>query len=625
MIYLDKIKSPADLKKLNISELPILANEIRSFLLENVSKTGGHLASNLGVVELTLALHYCFNCPVDKIVWDVGHQAYTHKILTGRKDNFSTLRKLDGLSGFPKTEESKYDSFNTGHSSTSISAAIGLATARDLNGDNYNVVAVIGDGSLTGGLVYEALNNAGRNNTKVIIIVNDNEMSISQNVGNISHYLSEIRTTQKYNEVKNDIQGFFDNMPVMGKKFNGALKRVKSSIKYAVVPNIMFEEFGLKYFGPFDGHDINKLITVFEQVKKINKPIMLHIRTKKGKGYKYAEENPSKFHGVAKFDLKTGQAETSKKIETYSEVFGKTMVQLANKNKKLVAISAAMIPGTKLDFFAKTYPDRMFDVGIAEEHAVTFAAGMAINGFTPVFAVYSTFMQRCYDQILHDVCLQNLHVIFAVDRAGIVGSDGETHQGIYDLSFMSHIPNLTVMSPKSGNELRKMLDFAINECKGPVAIRYPRGIAQNLFDEINSPIKLGKSQIIYEGKHIALISDGNMMFTMKKVYDNLKERGYDPTLINARFISPVDDEMLEKLKKNHKYIFTAEDNIVSGGMGSKILQKAVEKGISNMIFHNFAFPDTFVEQGTRNELFERYNLDSKEITKKIISILGDKR
>lgn len=625
MIYLDKIKSPADLKKLNISELPILADEIRSFLLENVSKTGGHLASNLGVVELTLALHYCFNCPVDKIVWDVGHQAYTHKILTGRKDNFPTLRKLDGLSGFPKTEESKYDAFDTGHSSTSISAAIGLATARDLSGDNYNVVAVIGDGSLTGGLVYEALNNAGRNNTKVIIIVNDNEMSISQNVGNISHYLSEIRTTQKYNEVKNDIQGFFDNMPVMGKKFNGALKRVKSSIKHAVVPNIMFEEFGLKYFGPFDGHDINKLITVFEQVKKINKPIMLHIRTKKGKGYKYAEENPSKFHGVAKFDLKTGQAETSKKVETYSEVFGKTMVQLANKNKKLVAISAAMVPGTKLDFFAKTYPDRMFDVGIAEEHAVTFAAGMAINGFTPVFAVYSTFMQRCYDQILHDVCLQNLHVIFAVDRAGIVGSDGETHQGIYDLSFMSHIPNLTVMSPKSGDELRKMLSFAINECKGPVAIRYPRGIAQSLFDEINSPIKLGKSQIIYEGKDIALISDGNMMFTMKKVYDNLKEKGYNPTLINARFISPVDAEMLEKLKKNHKYIFTAEDNIVSGGMGSKILQKAVEKGISNIIFHNFAFPDTFVEQGTRNELFERYNLDSKGITKKIISILGDKR
>lgn len=622
MGILENINLPDDLKKLNIDDLPFLSDEIRDFLIDSISKTGGHLASNLGVVELTIALHYCFNCPKDKFIWDVGHQAYVHKILTGRKALFNTLRKKDGLSGFPKTVESPYDSFNTGHSSTSISAAIGFAEARDLKGENFDVVSIIGDGSMTGGLVYEAMNNAGRNNTKLLIVLNDNQMSISQNVGAMSKYLSELRTAPKYIEVKTDVQKFLNNFPVVGGKVTRVLEKTKEGIKYALVPTVMFEQLGIKYIGPIDGHDIRKLINVLNKIKKMNQPVLLHVLTVKGKGYSEAEKFPSKFHGIGSFDVKTGNSISSKKGETYSEIFGRTMVKLAAKNKKIVAVTAAMPTGTGLDFFSKMYPKRIFDVGIAEEHAVTFSAGMAKNGLIPVFAVYSTFLQRSYDQIVHDVCLQNLHVIFAIDRAGIVGDDGETHQGIYDLSFLSHIPNLVVMAPKNKYEFVEMINFAVNY-KGPIALRYPKGQASDILGENMPPVELGKAEFIYSGKDIAVISVGSMMDTALEVCKKLENDGYTPTLINARFINPVDSEMIEKLRNNCSYIFTIEDNIYSGGFGSKVVQKLAEKMIINKIIYNFSFPDSFVEHGSREQLFYEYNLDSDSIYSKIISIVKE--
>lgn len=620
MSYLEKIKSPEDLKKLSVDELEILAKEIRRFLVSSISKTGGHLASNLGVVELTIAMHYCFDCPKDKFIWDVGHQAYTHKILTGRGDKFSTLRKYGGLSGFPKTEESPYDAFNTGHSSTSISAALGLAKARDLLNEDYNVVSVIGDGSMTGGLVYEAMNNAGRNNTKLLIILNDNQMSISKNVGAMSKYLSELRTAPKYLEAKNDIYKFFDNIPVVGGKVNKVLEKAKEGIKYALVPNIMFEQLGIKYIGPIDGHDIGKLINVINRTKAMKQPVLLHVITKKGKGYKNAEKNPSAFHGVSCFDVKTGEATKAKNGETYSEVFGKTMVRLADKNKKVTAITAAMPLGTGLEFFSKTYPKRTFDVGIAEEHAVTFSAGLAKSGFIPVFAVYSTFLQRSYDQIVHDVCLQNLHVVFAIDRAGIVGDDGETHQGIYDLSFLSHIPNLKLLAPRNKAELEDMLDYAINRQNGPVAIRYPKGcVSEN--DGIIEKINDDSFEVIKKGENIALLPIGTMADTALEVCGKLENDGFKPTIINPRFISPISNSLLEELKENYKYIFTIEDNIFSGGFGSKLCQNMVQKNIMDKLIHCFSFPDTFVEQGSKAILYEKYGLDSDSIYEKIKELI----
>lgn len=623
MGYLDLIKSPKDLKKLNIEQLKELSIEIRKFLLNSISKTGGHLASNLGVVELTIALHYCFNCPKDKFIWDVGHQAYTHKILTGRKEMFDTLRKKDGLSGFPKTEESIYDAFNTGHSSTSISAAIGLASARDLNGDNYNVVSIIGDGSMTGGLVYEAMNNAGRNNTKLVIVLNDNQMSISKNVGAMSKYLSELRSAPKYIEVKNDVQKFLSTVPVVGTKVNNFLEKTKEGIKYALVPTVMFEQLGIKYIGPIDGHNMNKLINVLSKVKRINQPVLLHVLTTKGKGYLEAEKFPSKYHGVSKFDINTGKPYKKDNKETYSDVFGKTMVKMAARNKKIVAVTAAMPLGTGLEFFSKTYPSRTFDVGIAEEHAVTFSAGMAINGYIPVFAVYSTFLQRSYDQILHDVCMQNLHVIFAIDRAGIVGDDGETHQGIYDLSYLSHIPNMTIIAPKNKNEMISMINFAV-KYNAPIAIRYPKGSVSELFCDLDNEILYGKSETIYDGEDIAVISLGNMIDTSYKVYKKLTEKGYSTALINARFVSPVDKDLVLSFKDKYKYIFTVEDNIFSGGFGSKIMQSMFEYNIFNKFIHVFSFPDTYVSQGTKEEIYSKYGLDEISIYNKIISIIENK-
>jgi len=623
MRYLDNINFPDDLKKLKKSELPILAGEIREFLINSVSKTGGHLASNLGVVELTLALHYCFDFLKDKIVWDVGHQSYTHKILTGRKNKFNTLRKKDGLSGFPKRTESDYDAFDTGHSSTSISSGLGLAQARDLSGEKYNVISVIGDGSMTGGLVYEALNNAARNNTKFIIILNDNQMSISKNVGAMSKYLTELRSAPKYIEVKKDVSELLNNLPIFGSKVNRVLEKTKDGIKYALLPTVMFEQLGIKYIGPIDGHDINGLINVLNRVKKFNKPVLIHVLTIKGKGYANAEKYPSKYHGIGPFDVTTGMPFSKKNGETYSEVFGRVLCALSAKNKKIVAVTAAMPLGTGLDFFSKVYSKRFFDVGIAEEHAVTFAAGMARGGFVPVFAVYSTFLQRSYDQILHDVCIQRLHVVFALDRAGIVGDDGETHQGIYDLSYLSHMPNMTVIAPKNKLEFEKMIEFAVNKFDGPIAIRYPKGVASNIFESFDSEIEFGKSEYIFDGKDIALIFVGNMADTVFEVYNRLVINGYNPALINARFVSPIDIDLVKDIENRFEYIFTIEDNINSGGFGCNLNLALINNRVFGKKIYNFSFPDVFVKQGSKDEIYKEYGLNSESIFKSIISLINE--
>lgn len=619
MTYLDRINSPEDLKKLEVKKLDKLAEEIRVFLINSVSKTGGHLASNLGVVELTIALHYCFNCPKDKIIWDVGHQAYTHKILTGRKNEFVSLRKLDGLSGFPQIKESPYDSFTTGHSSTSVSAALGIAMGRDLKGESFNVVSVLGDGAMTGGLVYEAMNNAGRSNAKMLIVLNDNQMSISENVGAISRYLSELRTTEKYMDAKSDIKKTLDKVPVVGHSLTNLVGKTKEGLKYSLMPNVMFEQLGLKYVGPVDGHDIKKLVHILNKIKKINGPVLLHVITQKGRGYKPAEAYPSKYHGVGKFEVSTGRMLSSVSGETYSDIFSKKLIRLAKEDKRICGITAAMPSGTGMDAFGRAFPQRMFDVGIAEEHAVTFAAGLAKCGMIPFFAVYSTFLQRGYDQIIHDVCIQKLHVIFAVDRAGIVGDDGCTHQGIYDLTYMGNIPGLTVMAPKNMYELEDMMEFAVN-FDGPVSFRYPRGAASDILKSIRTPVEHGKSETIYKGKKIALLSVGAMADKTVGVYERLLSDGYTSELINVRFISPLDEEMIERISSGFDYIFTFEDNIHSGGFGAILTQRLTENGCHALV-KNFAFPDTYIEQGTRQQLFERYGMDSESLYNKIKDLL----
>lgn len=621
---LNKINSPKDIKKLNLDDLNKLAKEIREFIITSVSKTGGHLSSNLGVVELTLALHYCFDLSSDKVIWDVGHQSYTHKILTGRKAQFDTLRKIDGLSGFPKPTESKYDAFGTGHSSTSISAALGYAKARDLSNKDYNVVAVIGDGSMTGGLAYEALNNAGRSNTNLIVILNDNEMSISRNVGGFAKHLNDIRTTKQYLQVKDDLINTILKIPKVGDKLARIVEKAKDDIKYILIPGGMFNELGFKYVGIINGHNIEDLIKVLNNAKRVKGPVLLHVHTKKGKGYSYAESYPELYHGVDKFDIKTGKAIKSKTQETYSDVFGNAMVKFGSKYSNLIAITAAMKCGTCLAKFQKKYHDRFFDVGIAEAHAVTFAAGLAAAGFKPVFSVYSSFLQRSYDEIVHDICIQNLPVIIAIDRAGIVGADGETHQGILDISFLSHIPNLTIISPKNKFELEQMLEFAINYNK-PIVIRFPKGIASNDLKENNTLIEYGKAEIIETGKDIAIIAVGDMVLKGNEVINILKEQGYNPTFVNARFIKPIDGEMIKNVSKKCKYIFTLENNICQGGFGSKVLEKMSELEIKNKIVYSFGFPDKFIEQGTCDELFNRYGLNSQSIADKITEIVKSKR
>lgn len=615
---LNQINLPKDLRKLKLEQLNTLAEEIRSFLINSLADTGGHLSSNLGVVELTLAIHYCFDLSKDRIIWDVGHQAYTHKILTGRKEQFDTLRKLDGLSGFPKRNESKYDAFDTGHSSTSISAALGYAEARDLSNSNYKVVAVIGDGSMTGGLAYEALNNAGRSNTNLIVILNDNEMSISPNVGGFAKHLNDIRTAEKYLDVKSDVNNALSKIPRIGEKLAKLVEKVKEDIKYILVPGGIFNELGFKYVGTIDGHNIKELIKVLNNAKRVEGPVLLHIHTKKGKGYKYAEKFPENYHGVDSFDVSTGKSKNKNSGKSYSEIFGNTMVELAGKYPKLVAITAAMQHGTGLDKFEEKYPNRFFDVGIAEAHAVTFAGGLAAAGYKPVFSVYSSFLQRAYDEIVHDICIQNLPVIFAVDRAGIVGADGETHQGILDISFLSHIPNLTIMAPKNKFELEQMFLFAMKH-NAPIVVRYPRGIATESLREYNQKIIYGKSEIIKDGRGIAILALGDMVEKAEQAVKILEQKGFKPMLINARFVQPIDGELLKTISKKCKHIFTIENNIRAGGFGSKVLEKLSEYEIINLKLHQLSFPNKFIEQGNCEQLFARYKLDAEGIAEQVLS------
>lgn len=618
---LKHIHSTEDIRKLNDTELKQLCKELRKFLLQKVSKTGGHLASNLGVVELTVALEYCFDLPKDKIVWDVGHQAYIHKILTGRKEGFDHLRQMDGLSGFPKPNESDCDAFAAGHSSTSISAALGLAKARDLMGGKEHVIAVIGDGSMTGGLAYEALNNAGREHTRLIVILNDNQMSIDTNVGAMSKHLNNLRTSYQYRGWKEAVKQFRDNVPVIGEGTYQVLKNMRDGAKMLLTQGALFEQLGFKYIGPVDGHDLPDMIELFQNVKEMNRPVLIHVKTIKGKGYPYAEERPWDYHGVGAFDLKTGLP-LSKGGKSWSSVFGEKMVEIGKKNSKVVGITAAMSGGTGFEKFQRAFPKRFFDVAIAEQHGTTFAAGLAKGGITPVFAVYSSFLQRAYDQIVHDVCMQNLHVVFAIDRAGIVGADGETHQGVFDLSFLGHIPNMTVLSPKNDWELEEMLDFAINKWDGPIAVRYPRGAAETAFEENKQPVQYGKAELIQEGEKIAILAEGHMLKAAAEAAKMLEADGYHPMLVNMRFIKPVDEEMLRKAAEKCEHIVTVEDNLRKGGLGSKVLEFYGDAGIQAEVL-NLAFPDKYIEQGTQNQLFERYGLDAAGIYESIKKRLGE--
>ncbi len=613
---LERIQKENDIKQLNEEELVVLADEIRQFLIEKVSKTGGHLASNLGVVELTMAMHLVFDLPKDKIIWDVGHQSYAHKILTGRREGFDTLRTYGGMSGFPKRKESPCDAFDTGHSSTSISAGLGYVEARDMQDEDYHVISVIGDGSLTGGMAYEALNNASHLKKNFIIVLNDNHMSISENVGGMSKYLARIRTGDFYNGLKKSVTSVLHQVPGIGDSMIEKIRRTKSSIKQLVVPGMFFEDMGITYLGPIQGHDIHGLCDAFREATKINGPVLLHVLTKKGKGYEPAENEPSKFHGVAPFDIATGEVLATKEKDTYTDVFGKVMCDEASRNEKIAAITAAMADGTGLAKFRKLYPKQFFDVGIAEAHAVTFAAGLAAGGVKPVFAVYSSFLQRAYDQIIHDVALQNLPVVFAIDRAGLVGSDGETHQGVFDLSFLSHIPNMTVMTPKHKWELADMVRFAL-QFEGPIAVRYPRGTAYDGFEECREPIVYGKSEMIYEEKEIALLSVGHMFEETVKVYENLKNEGYSCSLVNARFVKPVDGEMIERLAKNHKLIAVIEENVQTGGFGEHVLEYVSRKHLDVRVVP-MALPDYYVEHGNVNVLRKETMTDSQSLTQRVV-------
>ncbi|MTI70198.1 MAG: 1-deoxy-D-xylulose-5-phosphate synthase [Firmicutes bacterium] len=612
---LSTINNLEDLKKLNSNEMNSLAKELRDFVIENVSTTGGHLASNLGVVELTLALHRSFNSPKDKIIWDVGHQSYIHKIITGRKDKFQSLRQIDGLSGFPKRDESKHDAFETGHSSTSISAGIGMALARDVKKENNHVVSIIGDGAMTAGMAFEALNHAGDLGTNLIVILNDNEMSISKNVGGMSQYLDRIRTAPTYSRMKGDVESLLNRIPAIGNKVYKTAERAKDSVKYFLVPGVFFEELGFKYLGPVDGHNINELLSVLNRAKKVKGPVIVHTVTKKGKGYKPAEDNPGKYHSSSPFDIETGKPLKKSNKTKYSNVLGESIVEYAKKDEKIVAITAAMPAGTGLSKFKEEFPNRFFDVGIAEQHGVTLAAGMASQGIKPVYAVYSTFLQRGYDQVLHDVCIQNLPVTLAIDRAGLVGNDGETHHGVFDFSYLSHLPNMTIMAPKDGEELNKMIEFAV-EYNGPVAVRYPRGYCYNYKEDKLNDIELGKGEILKEGKDIAILAIGKMVEKGVNVYKSFKEKGQNITLVNARFVKPLDNDILDTLMKDHKIIVTLEDNSKLGGFGSMVNNYLINNNYNGQVL-NIGLPDNFVEHGDVEELFKRCGMDEASIIKEI--------
>ena len=614
---LDKINSPADVKKLSDEQLKQLAAEIRQLLIEVISHTGGHLAPNLGVVELTLALHKVFTTPQDKLVFDVGHQAYIHKIITGRREQFPTLRQYGGLSGFPKRCESEHDAFGTGHSSTSISAALGMAAARDLQGEDYNVVAIIGDGSMTGGMAFEALNNAGTLHKKMVVVLNDNEMSISKNVGAMSDYLYHLRTGETYNKIKNDIEGWLKNME-FGTDVLKAIRRLKGSVKYLMVPTSIFEELGFTYLGPVDGHDIHGLIEVLQAAKKIDGPVMVHVLTKKGKGYKPAEESPNKFHGTGPFEIATGKKITNPAAPiSYTEVFGKTITELADSDKKIVGLTAAMPDGTGLNIFAQAHPDRFFDVGIAEQHAVTAAAGMAAAGMKPVTAIYSTFMQRAYDSILHDICMQKLHVTMCLDRAGLVGDDGYTHHGVFDYAYLRSIPNMTIMAPKDENELRHMLKTALS-FNGPISVRYPRGsgVGVNITEPMHE-LPIGKAEVLREGKKLCFWAIGSMVQSAVQAADKLKEQGIDAGVVNMRFAKPLDKELLIEHAKRYGKIVTLEEGVLAGGVGSEVLEILDDAGLlQQCAVLRLGIPDEFVTHGDKKLLFRDLGLDTDAIVQK---------
>lgn len=616
MKLIDSLDFPRDIRKLSDKDTEILSDELREFLIESVSKTGGHLSSNLGVVDLTLSLFKAFDFEKDKIVWDVGHQSYVYKILTGRKEGFKTLRQFNGMSGFPKRNESRYDYFDTGHSSTSISAALGIARARDIKKENYHVLAVIGDGALTGGMALEAVNDVGFRKTKMIIVLNDNQMSISPNVGGLSKYLNMLRMAPRYNKLKHEIHDSL-NQSNIGKNIADKISKVKDSIKQFVVPSMLFENMGLKYIGPIDGHDIAAMTEVFKVAKEFDGPVIIHTITQKGKGYALAEKSPCKYHGVSPFDLESGESKMSPK-NSYSKAFGQSLIKLAREDKRITAITAAMPDGTGLNSFSKEFKDRFFDVGIAEQHAVTLAAGMASNGLKPVFAVYSTFLQRGFDQVIHDVCIQDLPVVFAVDRAGIVGEDGETHQGIMDISYLSLIPNMTIVAPKCIDEVEILLKWAF-EKNSPVAIRYPRG--GDIIDNISpiDEVRYGKWEIINKGSKTCIIATGKMVQHAVYAKDMLYEQGINPTIVNATFIKPIDKELIKEIADKGYNIMTIEDNILKGGLGSCVRDYLLEIGYTGKI-KSLGYDDEFVPQGKVDVLYKAYKLDCESIRKSILEL-----
>ncbi|MBE0427878.1 MAG: 1-deoxy-D-xylulose-5-phosphate synthase [Nitrospirae bacterium] len=622
-MYLEYIKSPEDLKKLSTQELKELAEEIRKTIVYRVSKNGGHLASNLGVVELTIALHYVFNSPVDKIIWDVGHQSYVHKLLTGRYERFPSLRTYMGVAGFPRISESEHDAFGTGHSSTSISAALGIIEGRDKNKEDFKVIGVIGDGAMTAGLALEGLNNAGELKKDLIVILNDNEMSISPNVGALSAYLNRILTGDLYQKFKRDTRSFLEGIPKLGGAAAKIAQKTEEMFKGIFLPGILFEELGFNYVGPIDGHNIELLMDTLKRIKTSSSPVLIHVITKKGKGYEFSEKNPSLFHGIGPFKLETGVPTGGNDI-TYSEIFGDTLVELAVKDNKIIAISAAMKEGTGLENFARLYPERFYDVGIAEQHAVTFATGLATQGLKPVVAIYSTFLQRAYDEIVHDVCLQNLHVVFAIDRAGIVGEDGPTHNGIFDISYLRHIPNLVIMSPKNANELKVMLELALNH-NGPVAIRYPRSKATLFQNRYNLPVafQMGEAEVVNTGKDVALIAIGNMVYPALTAAQRLEKEGITVMVINARFIKPLDEKMIKSVALTIPKIITIEENVIQGGFGSAVLEFLNKIEIPHVRLRRLGIPDVFIEQGRQDELRKIYGLDEEGIYNAVLAILKE--
>lgn len=617
-MFLETIEQANDIKKIRKEDLNALAQEIRDFLIRTISVTGGHLGSNLGVVELTMALHLALNLPDDKIVWDVGHQSYTHKILTGRRENFGSLRQFHGLSGFPKRKESDCDVFDTGHSSTSISAGLGLVKAREITGMNNTVVSVIGDGSLTGGMAYEALNNAAKIETNFIIVLNDNNMSISENVGGVSKYLNNIRTASGYLDLKKGIYNVLQGMK-RGDDIINRIRRAKSSFKQLVIPGMLFEDMGITYLGPVKGHNIGELVSVINDAKRVEGAVLIHVLTEKGKGYQPAERHPARFHGAEPFDIQTGIPTNPRAASNYTDVFSTVMCKLGQRDEKVVAITAAMPDGTGLKRFRNMYPDRFFDVGIAEQHAVTFAAGLAVGGLKPIVAVYSSFLQRAYDQILHDVCIQNLPVVFAVDRAGLVGSDGETHQGIFDFTYLSGIPNMHICAPKNKWELSDMMKFALS-LGAPIAVRYPRGTAYAGLEEFREPIEMGKAEWIYHESDIALLAVGSMVKTAEDVRNVLKEKGYEVSLVNARFVKPIDQEAVKEACCCHRLIVTMEENVACGGYGEKVLDCMNRNNLHNA-FLSISIPDAYVEHGNVELLKEELEMDVKSVVRRIEAAL----